>query len=52
MTYVCITPCPELDLDNAKHCALRSLTEHEYQREYECPCGNTPVWEEREVIVE
>ena len=41
--FICIAPCPKLDVDGDTHC--RCLNE-EARDNFQCPFGLTPVWDE------
>ena len=44
--YICVAKCPELDYDNSKHCVTKNPTQPFPLYDYDCPCGNCPIWQE------
>ena len=44
--YICVAKCPELDYDNSKHCVTDNPEQPFPLYDYDCPCGNCPIWEE------
>ncbi len=46
--YICISYCPELDIDNLKHCidTIEGIRNREEIHCDYCPCGNLPTWRE------
>lgn len=44
--YICVAKCPELDHDNSKHCVTNNPNNPFPLYDYDCPCGNCPIWEE------
>ena len=51
--FVCVAKCPELDLDNERHCCgTQKEIDWQYER-YEdsgCPVGNIPEWVEEDKL--
>lgn len=45
--YICIQKCPELDYNNSKHCVVRDPNNPFPLYDYDCPCGNCPIWKEQ-----
>jgi hypothetical protein len=41
--YICVAQCPELDTDHHTHCII---SQDDFDSGVECPCGNTPIYEE------
>lgn len=44
--YICVAKCPELDYDNSRHCIADNPNNPFPLYDYDCPCGNCPIWEE------
>ena len=44
--YICVAKCPELDYGNSKHCVTENPNQPFPLRDYDCPCGNCPIWQE------
>jgi len=44
--FICFAKCPELDVDNSKHCiaTMASITDREERCGDYCPCGNQEKW--------
>lgn len=43
--WMCIANCPELDIDNKKHCVVTNLDDRYELYPDGCPCGNNSKWE-------
>lgn len=43
--YICTARCPELDLEDSKHCTIDDPVEMYERYVNGCPCGNEPTWE-------